>query len=273
MANRRQIFDDQWLKRARAGSGSASWASDVLATLDTTGEIYLCTLRMWFNQFPLTLGQKQQLRSRLESFRDDEHLGGVNELAWWAFMLREGLTGNPVPASSAPRPDFQLQPPTDCFVEVSTLNVSDKDKKMFERGESVALDHAETIRRVIGKLTDEKQRQLMYAAAQKKRCVLVLFDYTTWSGFGTLFFKTLGEFLLGRQPGFKTFPPELSAIVYLERKVLPDGRIALSRHRSAAYYNALALHPLQPGTFSTLYQFWPQLVSTEARTTDHWIYL
>ena len=162
---------------------------------------------MWFKQFPLTLVQKKQLRSRIESFRNDEHLGGVNELAWWAFMLWEGLKGNPVPASSTPRPDFQLQSPTDCFLEVSTLNVSDKDKKKFERGESVSLDHAETIRRVLGKITEEKKRQLMYAAAEKKLCVLALFDYTTWSGFATLFCRTLGEFLLGRQLGFKTFLP------------------------------------------------------------------
>lgn len=273
MGNRRQIFDDQWLIRARGQSSSTSWASNVLTTLDTTGGIYLRTLRMWFNEFPLTLKQKQQLRSRLESFRDDEHLGGVNELAWWVFMQREGLAGNPVPASSASRPDFQLRPPTDCFVEVSTLNVSDKDKKKFQRQESVALNHAETIKRVIGKLTHEKQRQLEYAATQKKPCVLALFDYTTWSGFGTLFFKALGEFLIGRFLGFKFFPAELSAIVYLERKVLPDGRIALSRHRSAVYYNPLALYLLQPGTFSTLNQFWSQLVSNEATTADHWIYL
>jgi hypothetical protein len=273
MANRRQIFDDQWLKRARAESGSASWGGKALATLDTTGGIYLCTLRMWFDQFPLTQGQKRQLRSRLESFRDDEHLGGVNELAWWAFMRREGVTGNPLPASSAPRPDFELQPPADCFVEVSTLNVSDKDKKKFEHEESVALDHAETIRRVVGKLTAEKQRQMMYAADRKKPFVLALFDYTTWSGFGTLFFRTLGEFLLGRQIGFKTFPPELAAIVYLERKVLPDGRIALSRHRSAVYYNPLTPHPLPVSTFPSFNQFWLQLVSTEPRSTDYWIYL
>lgn len=273
MANRLQIFDNHWHERARAESGNTSWATDALATLDTTGGIYLFTLRMWFNQFPLTLRQKQQLCSRIESFRNDEHLGAVNELAWWAFMLREGLTGNPVPVSTTPRPDFRLQSPTDCFVEVSTLNVSDNDKKKFDCGESVALDHAETIRRVIGKITEEKKRQLMYAAAEKKPCVLALFDYTTWSGLATLFFRTLGEFLLGRQLGFKTFPAELSAIVYFERRVLPDGRIALSGHRSAAYYNPLALHHLQPGSFSTLNQFWSQPVSTDATTTDHWIYL
>ena len=179
----------------------------------------------------------------------------------------EGLKGNPVPVSSTPRPDFQLQSPSDCFVEVSTLNVSDKDKKNFERGESVSLDHAETIRRIIGKITEEKKRQLMYAAAERKPCVLAFFDYTTWSGFATLFYRTLGEFLLGRQLGFKIFPAELSAIVYLERRVLPDGRIALSRNRSAAYCNLLALYHLQRGSFSMLDQSWSQLVSTNGAMT------
>jgi len=88
MANRLHIFDDEWRERAQAESDSTSWATDALATLDTVGGTYLFTLRIWFNQFPLTLGQKKQLRSRIESFRNDEHLGGVNELAWWALMLR-----------------------------------------------------------------------------------------------------------------------------------------------------------------------------------------
>ena len=119
----------------------------------------------------------------------------------------EGLKGNPVPVSSTPRPDFQLQSPSDCFVEVSTLNVSDKDKKNFERGESVSLDHAETIRRIIGKITEEKKRQLMYAAAERKPCVLAFFDYTTWSGFATLFYRTLARRVPSREAaGVQNFP-------------------------------------------------------------------
>lgn len=272
MVKQPAIFSDDWLHRARARSTDASWAAAAVETLDTTGQIYLSTLRLWFEIFPLTLKQKQGLRVRLESFRNDEHLGGVNELAWWAFMLREGLTATPLPSATAPRPDFELRSPADYFVEVSTLNVSEKDKTKFEAEESVALDHAETIRRVVGKLTAEKQHQLKYAAGHNKPSVLALFDYTTWSGFGTLVFRTLGEFLLGKQFGFKSFPPELSAIVYLERKVL-DGRIALSRHRSAVYYNPLALHPLTPGTLPSLNQFWLQLVSADSRSAEHWLWL
>ena len=267
------VFGDDWLKRARAATTGDSWIAHVIETFDTTGQIYLSTLRLWFTRFPLKPKQKHGLRSRLESFKNDDHLGGVNELAWWAFMLREGLIVTPLPTTTSPRPDFELQQPTECFVEVSTLNVSEKDKKNFETEEdSGVLDHADTIRRVIGKLTAEKQQQMKYAADHQRPGVLVIFDYTTWSGFGTLFFRTLGEFLLGKQFGFKTFPPEVSAIVYLERKVL-EGRIALSRHHSAIYYNPLALYSLAPGTFPSLNQFWSQLGFTESKSPEHWLWL
>lgn len=267
------IFGDDWLQRARAATTGASWMADVIETFDTTGQIYLSTLRLWFTRFPMKPKQKQGLHSRLESFKNDEHLGGVNELAWWAFMLREGFICTPILTARSSRPDFEIQQPAECFVEVSTLNVAEKDKKSFETEEnSGVLDHAETIRRLIGKLTAEKHQQMKYAADRQRPGVLVIFDYTPWSGFDTHFFRTLGEFLLGKQFGFKTFPPEVSAIVYLERKVL-DGRIALSRHRSAIYYNPLALHSLAPGTFPSLNQFWSQLVFTESKSPEHWLWL
>ena len=40
-------------------------------------------------------------------------------------------------------------------------------------------------------------------------------------------FRALADALLGQQFGFKNLPPELSAIIYLERKVI-NGKIALS---------------------------------------------
>jgi hypothetical protein len=266
------IFGDEWLRAARTGSIGGSWATAVIETLETTGRIYLSTLRLWFERFPLTCNQKHQLRTRLESLRDDEHLGGVNELAWWEFIVREGFIAAPLVPTTAARPDFKLQSPTGCFVEVSTLNVSQRDQAQFKAQQGVALDHAETIRRVIGKFTDEKRQQLQYASDQGKPSVLALFDYTTWSGLGTLFHHTLGDFLLGEQLGFKSLPTELSAILYLERKVL-DGRIALSRSRSGVYYNPLALHPLQSGTFPSLNQFSLQLASVDSTGNDQWVWL
>ena len=272
--NIQPLFGDEWLANARSRSGGVHWPGAVVETLDTSGEIYLATLRLWFSEFPAQPKDKQGLRKRLECFENDQHLGGTNELAWWVFMQREGLGPTVVPtAKKASRPDFQLAPPADCFVEVSTLNESACDRNRLERGESVALNDAESIRRVIGKLTAEKLRQLAYAAEQGKPGVLVLFDYTEWSAFGTNFFKTLGSFLLGTVFGFKGLPPELSAIVYVERKVLISGQIVLSRHRSAVYYNPLALWPLSMNTFPLLNQFWSQLAASEATSAEDWIVL
>lgn len=267
-----QIFGDEWLKKARSKSKDASWVNAVVKTLDTSGHIYLFNLGLWFNEFPAVENDKQKLRERLESFQDDQHLGGVNELAWWAFMRREGIGASVVATANTPRPDFQLAFPPYCFVEISTLNVSEKDQSKLRAGASVALDHRETIRRVVGKLTDAKRKQLIYAVNQRKPAVLVLFDYTEWSGFGTDCFKTLGEFLLGKEFGFKSLPSELSALVYLERKVL-DGRIVLSRDRSAVYYNPLAVQPLSSGSFPSFKQFWSQLASSEPELSECWVYL
>jgi hypothetical protein len=270
--NHQQVFDDQWLAKARSKGEDTSWVNAVLETLDASGQIYLCNLRLWFNDFPVTGNDKRKLRERLESFQNEQHLGAVNELAWWTFMRREGIAASVVATAKTPRPDFQLAPPSDCFVEVSTLNVSEKDAKKRRAGQSVALDHRDTIRRVVGKLTEEKHKQLIHAVNQKKPAVLVLFDYTEWSAFGTSCFGTLAEFLLGTEFGFKSLPPELSALVYLERKVL-DGRIALSRARSAVYYNPLAVQPLSSGSFPSLKQFRSQLVSSEPLLPECWVHL
>lgn len=272
MVNQSTIFDDNWLKKARVKGNRDSWVNDVIEALNTTGQTYLSTLRLWFERFPLTAKEKRHLRVSLESIKNVDHLGGVNELAWWEFMQREKIKGNPLPSSSNPRPDFELRPPADCFVEVSTLNVSEKDKTKFKDGHCVTLDHDETIQRVIEKLTKKKQRQLTYAADRKKAGVLALFDYTEWSGFGTQFFESLGSALLGTQLKFKNLPPELSAIVYLERKVL-EGRIVLSRQRSAIYYNPLAVHPLCRGVFPSLAEVSWQLVSIESKSVEPWIWL
>ena len=113
----------------------------------------------------------------------------------------------------------------------------------------------------------------MHAMNKNKPGVLIIFDYTTWSGFGTQFCQVLGESLLGRQCAFKELAaPELSAIVYLERKVL-DGRIVLSRQRSAVYHNPCALHPLHRGAFPPLTEFSSQVVKVNSQSVDPWLWL
>jgi hypothetical protein len=90
--NYQQIFDDKWLMKARSKSNSGCWADAVVETLDTAGKIYLSTLRGWFNEFPATPNDKQKLCERLECFQDEQHLGGVNELTWWAFAMHSEIS-------------------------------------------------------------------------------------------------------------------------------------------------------------------------------------
>jgi hypothetical protein len=277
------IFDEHWLARARAQGSHASafWSQAVLEYLDTTGGMYLRTLRQWFADFPLSARkQKQQLKTRLESFDDDTHRGVVNELAWWIFMQRLGLQAAPVLETTEPRPDFHVQASVAFFVEVSTVNPSQRERAKFDidedEGESeymgVPLDHAETCRRFMGKVTDEKKRQMEYAASQHQPCVLALFDYTIWSAYPTWIVSYMADFLLGEEQGFQQLPPILSALVYVRRHVM-NGRIALRRDLSAIYYNPHTDYPLPTGIFAAIKQFGCQAGEGASQLADPWIWL
>jgi len=240
--------------------------------MDTTGGKYLDTLRSWFDCFPLTNKAKRGLKKDLESLKSEPHLGAVNELTWWAFMQHCGLHVTPIPATSSPRPDFQVDTPPAYFVEVTTLNLSEEDKTRFRCKKSTNLDNSETLKRIIGKFTDAKKRQISYAASQKCPCVLVLFDFTTWSAFGTQFFCHLADYLLGQKLGFRELPSDLSALVYVERKVM-DGKIAISQDRSAIYYNPNAKLPLFDGAFPELRQYCSPMIDKEPKSLEHWVWL
>lgn len=273
MAPETTIFDENWIRRAQKNVNQRSWVNEVIEKLDYTGRIYLISLQNLFNCFPLNSKQKRQLAMRIESFINEDHLGAVNELAWWAFLQREQFNACPIPAANTPTPDFRVVAPSDFFVEVTTLNVSKTDQSKLEKGDSVELDHPKTLQRILGKLTEEKQKQLSYAVKQKTPSVLVLFDYTTWSAFGTSFYRVLADCLLGRQHGFQSLPTELSALVYVERKVL-YGQMVISRLRSAIYYNPYAQYPLPVGSFSALKQFRvSEMFQGESGSIEPWVWL
>jgi hypothetical protein len=72
MVKQSTIFNDDWLWTAETKNTNASWVNDVVETLDTTGQLYLSTLRLWFEKFPPSPKKKKDLRARLESFQNDE---------------------------------------------------------------------------------------------------------------------------------------------------------------------------------------------------------
>lgn len=129
-----------------------------------------------------------------------------------------------------------------------------------------------TTLRIVSKLTGEKQRQFQYAAELGKACVLALFDYTTWSGYDTQFFRFLGNSLLGTELRFRNLAPEVSALVYLERKV-SNGVIGVSCKRSAVYHNPLAVHHLPRGVFSCFNEFSLRPVLVEPNSKQDWMWL
>ena len=267
------VFDENWIISARSCDDKSSWVKDVMTDIETTGGLYLSILKVWFDAFPLQTKQKNKLKSDIESFKTEEHLGAVNELALWYFLQREKFQAKPIPAAKGSTPDFCISAPFEFYIEVSTLNVSQQDKYKIHKNSSIQLDHNEMLRRVLGKLTTEKQKQLAYASERKKPGVLVIFDYTTWSGFGIEFYRYIAKYFFEGKCGFLCLPPELSALVYIERKFL-DCRFAISRIRSAAYYNPYAKYPLTMGSFASINQFWSQLVHFEpASAQEAWVYL
>lgn len=171
------------------------------------------------------------------------------------------------------RPDFYVTQPCELYIEVSTVNISQCDSKKIQQENSIALDNDETIRRVFGKFTEDKLKQLSYASNKNRPGVIVLFDYTYWSGFGTQFCQQLERVLLGQTCGFRSLPIELSALIYVDRHLV-NGRFAIHRFRSAIYYNPYAGIPLAPSFLDALVQFQTPLVPIlPDRQKGEWIYL
>jgi len=255
------LFDSNWIKQA-SKIPHDSWASDAAGKLNGTGGIYLNTLRLWFDRFPFRSGkQRKALKSHLESFKNADHLGGVNELCWWEFQTSFGWDVEPIFTQKQRTPDFQVKSPELFFCEVTTLNVSDKDKTALNQGGGVPLDHSKTIGRILKKITADKHEQLAYGASIKAPSVLILFDYTTWSGFATQFCREIAKYIFGQTAGFRSLPVELSVLVYVERKVI-DGRIVLSKIRSGVFHNPNATYRLSENVFCMLRQHWRTLTET-----------
>jgi hypothetical protein len=265
------VFGKKWLSEHRQELSDNTWTSRVMEDFHNYGEVYLTTLRQWYDDFPGSNKQKRHLKTRLESVKDEDHNGAVSELTWWAFMQWAGMDPSPIHTTSASRPDFLAKIPVELFCEVSALNLSDAERSKLEAGEGVALDHGESLRRVLGKLTEEKLAQMTYASEQKKPCVLVIFDYTEWSGYPTQFFRFFADFL-GKHQGIQSLPSVLSALVYVVDQLF-HGRIGISCERSTVYYNSGAIYSLPENTFPALNQYWSGSVNLPADQADGWICL
>lgn len=266
------MFNQEWIDKATKLTDTSSWAHEVLDDLESTGSIYLNTLRIWYKNFPGTKKQKKPLRQRIESFCNEDHRGGVSELSWWKFMQNNKFDVKPVPIAKGARPDFKVKKPTEFFIEVSTLNVSDKEKEQLKRNGSIPLNHSHLLHRILLKSTSDKNKQISFAHQKGCPCCLVLFDYTTWSAFGFHFFHYLGNYLLEQGRFLKKFPKEFSALIYVERKAI-KGNIGLNLNHSFIYYNKNAEYQLAPGTFNDFLEYTHELLKIESPCKKSWVWL
>jgi hypothetical protein len=199
------LFDNAWRELARVSEG---WARDVME--DTTEEdaIYLNTISRWFSEFPGTKKQKNHLKASLESFSKSDHLGAVNELSWWKFWKSRDFGMEPIPTGKNSTPDFILNHDIAASIfEVTTLNPSTD-----ERCNDLGYSKEKSVKRITAKVISEKLEQLRYGCKSGVPTIFVLFNYDEWSGFGTQFFRTIRDYIF-----ISNMPPELSAIVYVER--------------------------------------------------------
>lgn len=267
------MFDEEWHVRATRSPLDDSWVGELVDSMNAGGKRYLATLDLWFGRFPFPSSKDRlALKTRLESFITSEHLGAVNELSWYEFMRQAGFHATPISPTATPRPDFRITAPIDVFVEVSTLNVSEAQKNALNATGGVDLDHNETLRRLLRKASDEKSAQIQFSASQALPCLLVLFDYTLWSGLSTDFYRFLATALLSRDSAFARLPSALSGIVYVKRQVF-RGHIRLSSRWSAIYYNPMARYPVTPRTFDMMWQFGRDILERKPRSSNSWIEL
>lgn len=240
------IFDTQWLEQA-ALQNENTWAIDVQEDLERTGRTYLRNVADWYHTFMAEFDKEQHLLRSLKSFDNSRHVEAVHELALYSYLYRNGMTVNPVTRRKEQRtPDFHVIGSFEYYMEITSLNPSDKDKQS-----SVAeLDQNENIKRILGKII-YKAPQLDIAASQEIPGLLVVFDYTTWSGLGAQTSTALSNILSNTDGAYFSWPRNISALAFIHRDVI-RGIPRINQERSVVLHNPLALYEINESMFSDL---------------------
>lgn len=233
------LFDDAWRCAACTAAPRDSWVAEGASSKDLT--TYLDTIRCWFQQLPLTGEDRKHLRNRLESFSIENHIGAVNELSWWRMMKIAGIEIEAIPRSLESTPDFKMGSPADCYVEITTLNISKREKCIAASEDEgvMELDVDEDIRRFLRKSISEKLKQVKYGFLRHKPSLLVIFDYSYFSGFGHQLHRKVDTALSAC-----SLPCELSAIAYVH-KFVRCGRITINCNNLRMFLNKSARYQLQ----------------------------
>ncbi len=257
MKQSEKLFSDKWICHA-SNADHGSWAYDVWRSIDSSGVIYLNYLEKWYSSLPPKSDTNEHLRRRLQSHVNSEHLGGANELAWWAYMKQSGFDVLPVDTAASPRPDFHVISPCNFFAEVTTLNLSDEEVVALTRLAGARLSPKATLCR-IARTCNEKLRQLKFGSDQGLPSILVIFDYSAFSGLGVGTNFDIEKALVIDQTSAFSDLNELSALVYIERSTR-NGNPVFLQSKSIVFHNSQATFPLGLEVFPYLIQHTNELV-------------
>lgn len=271
MKTKQTLYDESWLSDIQSNAKPDSWACDVIGDINGNGGVYLSTLRDWYLAHPFpSNGKRKHMGNLLQSSTTHDHLGAVNELCWYRFMNDLGLKPQVLPEGRSKSPDFEGTTASgiEFYCEVTTLNISSADAKLWLAAEGAPLNQDLEISRILRKATGEKAEQLQFDCAAKKAMALVIFDYSTFSGLGTARPVALADALLKNPSGLRVMPPYLSALIYVERYV-HEGRCRIRSSQSAIYHNPLAVSEMPVDAFDCLRQYQiGSYNSTEPTVTD-----
>ena len=236
------MFDAEWRSRVSENCPSGSWVCELL-TEHQIGETYINNLRNWLDELPAEEKIKKDFIKRLESTENTAHWGALNEIIWWRVLQTQNSESSFIPTGAGSRPDLKVHYPVKYLTEITTLNRSKEDSLAWESGSVIELNDKKAIRRLLGKLTSEKICQLQYATDHELPGVLVIFDTSTFSNFGTDFKISLVNHLYGEPDNAANLPNQLSAIVYVEIQFI-DGNFQLSTCRCGVLHNPNAKYSL-----------------------------
>ncbi len=173
------IFDEIWRKNALQ-QNRKSWALDAIENFTGEGQKYLMLLSNWYAMYMEATDSDGHLLRRLKSYENNMHVEGVHELTWHVYLNMQGMEVTPIPTRKNEKTaDFYVTGSCSYYMEVTSLNPrGTKDEESLKN-----LDNENTLKRIFRKL-DDKAQQLNTAVTEKAPGVIVIFDYSEFSGLG-----------------------------------------------------------------------------------------